>query len=71
MQSKIDSIKEAFSQSFVGIFIGLVAMRTMLPLIEDLDKNSQSLIIVFVMFILSSSRTYIIRRYFNAKNKFN
>jgi len=69
MQSKLDSIKEAFSQSFLGLFIGLVAMRIMLPLIDHLDKNSQTIIIVSVMFFLSSIRSYIMRRYFNAKNR--
>ena len=68
MQTKLESIKETFSQSILGIIIGLIAMRFMLPLLENLDKNTQSVVIVFVMFVLSTSRTYIIRRYFNKKN---
>ena len=68
MQTKLESIKETFSQSILGIIIGLIAMRFMLPLLENLDKNTQSVIIVFIMFILSTSRTYIIRRYFNKKS---
>lgn len=67
MQSKFDSIKEAFSNSIIGILIGLIAMRIMLSLFENMDKNLQSIIIVSIMFCLSSSRTYIIRRYFNKK----
>lgn len=69
MQSKLESIKETFSQSILGIIIGLIAMRFMLELLENLDKNTQSAIIVFVMFVLSTSRGYIIRRYFNKKSK--
>ena len=65
MQSKKESLKESFSQSFIGVIIGLIAMRIMLSLFEDLDKNLQSLIFVSVMFVLSTSRGYIIRRYFN------
>ena len=68
MQTKLESIKETFSQSILGIIIGLIAMRFMLPLLENLDKNTQSVIIVFIMFLLSTSRTYIIRRYFNKKS---
>lgn len=71
MQTRFESLKETLSNSWIGILIGLVAMRIMLPLIEDLDKNTQSLIVVGVMFVLSSSRTYIIRRYFNKKGKNN
>jgi hypothetical protein len=51
--------------------MGLIAMRIMLPLVESLDKNTQSIIIVAVMFILSSLRSYTIRRYFNKKTKFD
>lgn len=69
MQSKFQSIKEAFSQSLIGVLIGLLAIRTLLPLVENLDKNIQSLIIVLIMFIFSTLRGYIIRRYFNKKEK--
>ena len=64
-QSKLQSLKETLNQSFLGIVIGLITMRIMLPLIEDLDKNSQTVIIVFVMFILSTVRGYLIRRFYN------
>ena len=67
MQSTLERLKESFSQSFIGIFIGLIAMRIMLPLVESLDKNTQSIVIVLVMFILSTSRSFIVRRYFNKK----
>ena len=67
MQTKLESIKETFSQSILGIIIGLIAMRVMLDVLENIDKNTQSVVIVFVMFVLSTSRGYIIRRYFNKK----
>ena len=67
MQSKLESIKETFSQSILGIIIGLIAMRVMLDVLENIDKNTQSVVIVFVMFVLSTSRGYIVRRYFNKK----
>ena len=68
MQTKLESIKEIFSQSILGIIIGLIAMRFMLDVLENIDKNTQSVVIVFVMFVLSTSRGYIVRRYFNKKN---
>ena len=69
MQSKLESIKETFSQSILGIIIGLIAMRVMLDVLENIDKNTQSVVIVFVMFVLSTSRGYIVRRYFNKKSQ--
>ena len=69
MQTKLESIKETFSQSILGIIIGLIAMRVMLDVLENIDKNTQSVVIVFVMFVLSTSRGYIIRRYFNKKSQ--
>ena len=68
MQTKLESIKETFSQSILGIIIGLIAMRVMLDVLENIDKNTQSVVIVFVMFVLSTSRGYIVRRFFNKKN---
>ena len=69
MQTKLESIKETFSQSILGIIIGLITMRVMLDVLENIDKNTQSVVIVFVMFVLSTSRGYIVRRYFNKKSK--
>lgn len=69
MQSKLESIKETVSQSILGVIIGLIAMRVMLDVLENIDKNTQSVVIVFVMFVLSTSRGYIVRRYFNKKSK--
>ena len=69
MQSKLESIKETFSQSILGIIIGLIAMRFMLDILENLDKKTQAVVIVFVMFVLSTSRGYIVRRYFNKKSQ--
>jgi len=68
MQSKARSLKETISQSLVGMMIGFIAMRFMLSNFESLDKNTQSVIIVLVMFILSTLRGYVIRRYFNKKD---
>lgn len=70
MQTKKQSFIEANSQAIIGSIIGLIAIRILLPLVEHLDKNTQTIIIVFIMYILSSSRGYVIRRFFNRKNKY-
>lgn len=68
MQTKKQSFIEANSQAIIGSIIGLIVIRILLPLIEHLDKNTQTIIIVFVMYICSSSRGYVIRRWFNKKD---
>ena len=69
MQTKKQSFIEANSQAIIGSIIGLIAIRILLPLVEHLDKNTQTIIIVFVMYVCSSLRGYVIRRWFNKKNK--
>ena len=67
MQSKKQSFIEANSQAIIGSIVGLIVIRILLPLVEHLDKNIQTIIIVFVMFVCSTSRGYVLRRYFNKK----
>ena len=64
-QSKKHSFIEANSQAIIGSIVGLIVIRILLPLIEHLDKNIQTIIIVFIMYICSSARGYFIRRFFN------
>ena len=67
MQSKKQSFIEANSQAIIGSIVGLIVIRILLPLVEHLDKNIQTIIIVFIMFVCSTSRGYVLRRYFNKK----
>ena len=69
MQTKKQSFIEANSQAIVGSIIGLIVIRILLPLIEHLDKNTQTIIIVFIMFIASTSRGYVMRRFFEKLTK--
>ena len=65
MQSKKQSHRKAQANGLIGIMVGFIAMRIMIPILENLDENTQALIIVSVMFVLSYSRNYLIRRLFN------
>ncbi len=67
MQSKKDTHKEVFSGNVLGVLIGLIAMRVMLPLIDGLSVETRSNIIIGVMFCLSYTRGYVIRRFFNKR----
>jgi hypothetical protein len=67
MQSKKDTHKEVLLNNVLGVVVGLIAMRMMLPLIEDLCFETRSIVIVGVMFCLSYTRGYVIRRFFNRR----
>lgn len=67
MQSKKDTHKEVLLNNVLGVLIGLITMRIMLPLIEGLSFETRSIIIVTVMFCLSYTRGYVIRRFFNKR----
>lgn len=65
MRTKRDTHNEALINSVLGILIGLIVMRILLPLIKDLSPDLQSVIIVFTMFGFSYSRSYWIGRFYN------
>lgn len=67
MQSKKDTHKGVLLNNVLGVLVGLIAMRMMLPLIEGLSFETRSIVIVGVMFCLSYTRGYVIRRFFNRR----
>ncbi len=67
MQSKKDTHKEVLLNNVLGVLVGLIAMRMMHPLIEGLSFETRSIVIVGVMFCLSYTRGYVIRRFFNRR----
>ena len=67
MQSKKDTHKEVLLNNILGVLVGLIAMRMMLPLIEGLSFETRCIVIVGVMFCLSYTRGYVIRRFFNKR----
>jgi O-antigen/teichoic acid export membrane protein len=67
MQSKKDTHKEVLLNNVLGVLVGLIAIRVMIPLLEGINADIQSIIIVGVMFCLSYVRGYMIRRFFNKR----
>lgn len=67
MQSKKDTHKEVLLNNVLGVLVGLIAIRVMIPLLEGINADIQSIIIVGVMFCLSYTRGYMIRRFFNKR----
>ncbi len=71
MQSKKQSLIESLTSTTIGIIIGIVLNLTILPIFGYPVSLSDSLWISVIFTIVSIIRSYIIRRWFNSKEKVN
>ena len=69
MQSKKQSFIESLTSTTIGIIIGIVLNLTILPIFGYPVSLSDSLWISVIFTIVSIIRSYIIRRWFNSKEK--
>lgn len=66
-QTRIGSLIEAFMNVLIGFAINFVANMLILPLIGFHISVSQNLFIGVLYTIISVARSYVIRRWFNAR----
>ena len=69
MQSKKQSLIESLTSTTIGIIIGILLNLTILPIFGYPVSVSDSLWISIIFTIVSIIRSYIIRRWFNSKDK--
>ena len=69
MQSKRESMVESLTSTTIGITIGIVLNLTILPIFGYPVSLSDSLWISVIFTVVSIIRSYIIRRWFNSKEK--
>ena len=69
MQTKKQSFIESLTSTTIGIIIGIVLNLTVLPIFGYPVSLSDSLWISVIFTIVSIIRSYIIRRWFNSKEK--
>ena len=69
MQTKRQSLIESLTSTTIGIIIGIVLNLTVLPMFGYPVSLSDSLWISVIFTIVSIIRSYIIRRWFNSKEK--
>lgn len=67
MQTRLESLIEAFTNVWIGFGINFVASAVILPLVGLPVSVAQNLMIGFCMTFVSVSRTYLIRRVFDTK----
>ena len=69
MQSKKQSLIETLTSVFVGWFIGVILNLTVLPLFDYNITVVDSLWVSLIFTVVSVARGYVIRRWFNSKEK--
>ena len=71
MQSKKQSLIETLTSVFLGWLIGVILNLTVLPLFDYNITVTDSLLVSLIFTAISVIRSYIIRRFFNSKEKCN
>jgi len=69
MQTKKYSLIESITNTFIGFMVSLVAQIIIYPVMNIKVTFSQNIKITLIFTIISISRGYIIRRYFNRIKK--
>lgn len=69
MQTKRQSFIESLTSTTIGIIIGIVLNLIILPIFGYPVSLSDSLWISVIFTVISIIRSYIIRRWFNSKEK--
>ena len=69
MQSKKDSFIETLTSVFVGWLIGVILNMLVLPLFDYNITVIDSLWVSLIFTVVSVIRGYVIRRFFNSKEK--
>ena len=71
MQSKKQSLIETLTSVFLGWLVGVILNLTVLPLFDYNITVTDSLLVSLIFTVVSVIRSYIIRRFFNSKEKCN
>ena len=69
MQSKMESMIETLTSVFVGWIIGVILNMLVLPLFDYDITVVDSLLVSLIFTVISVVRGYLIRRFFNSKER--
>ena len=69
MQSKRESMIETLTSVFVGWLIGVILNMLVLPLFDYNITVVDSLLVSLIFTVISVIRGYVIRRFFNSKER--
>jgi len=68
MQTKKQSFIESLANVAIGYLISLISLFVIFPILGISSSTGKNLIITLYFTVISISRSYILRRYFNKKN---
>ena len=68
MQSKLDSLIEASINTFIGFVIAFISQLVFFPIVGIEVTLAQNFILTVLFTLVSISRGYLVRRYFNKKS---
>jgi len=68
MQTKKQSFMESLANVAIGYLISLISLFVIFPLLRIESSTGKNLIITLYFTLISISRSYILRRYFNKQN---
>ena len=69
MQSKKQSFLESLTNVVIGYLISLLSLFIIFPILGIQSSTGKNLVITLYFTLISIARSYILRRYFNKKNK--
>ena len=69
MQSKRESMIESLTSTTIGWLIGVILNLTILPLFDYNITVVDSLLVSLIFTVISVVRGYLIRRFFNSKER--
>ena len=71
MQSKKDSLIESLTSTTIGWLMGVILNMLVLPLFDYDVSLTDGVLISIIFTAVSVIRSYVIRRWFNSKEKYN
>ena len=69
MQTKLESFIESFTNILIGYIVALISQLIIFPFFDIHINFTDNLLIGLYFTIISLIRSYMIRRFFNRKNK--
>lgn len=71
MQTKLESLKESLTNIILGYITALISQILIFPLFDIYVSFSDNLLIGLYFTLISLLRSFLVRRYYNAKVKKN
>ncbi len=69
MQTKKQSLLESLANVSIGFFITMISLHIIFPILGIENHSGKNIVITLYLTALSILRNYVLRRYFNRKQR--